>query len=76
MAWVPPAVGRDIVEPSAWPFDGGTRREPVVDPNWDNRVIRRVGWRRCMRCSRWFFSRDVVGVRLHPDCGDDALDRL
>ena len=57
-------IGIDIVEPRPWNFDGGVRREPVVDPNWNNCVVRRVGWRRCMHCEVWFFSPDVVGVRL------------
>lgn len=68
--------GLDIVEPRPWPLDDGARREPVVDPNWNNRVIRRVGWRRCMHCRGWFFSPDVSRVRLHSDCDDPDLDLL
>lgn len=60
-------IGIDIVEPRAWPFDSGARREAVVDPNWNNRVVRRVGWRTCMHCGTWFFSPDVTRVRLHGD---------
>lgn len=60
-------LGMDIVEPRPWRFDGGARREPVHDPNWNNRVIRRMGWRTCMHCGAWFFSPDVTKVRLHGD---------
>lgn len=60
-------VARDIIEPKEWPNDHGARREPATDPNL-NRVVRRVGWRRCIRCRGWFFSRDVVGVQMHADC--------
>lgn len=70
------AYGIDIVEPSPWPFDGGERREPVLDPNWENRVVRRVGWRTCMHCRRWFFSPDVSRVRLHSECEDPDFDLL
>lgn len=63
--------GLDIApDPSPWPYDGGARREPVTDPNWNDRVIRRVGWRDCMHCCRPFFSPDVVRVRLHADCNE------
>ena len=71
--------GQDIVEPKQWPFDGGARREAVVDPNWGDRVVRRVGWRTCMQCGRWFFSPDVVRVRLHSPvygCGEVGNDLL
>lgn len=69
-------MGRDIVEPRQWPNDGGERREPVLDPNWNDRVIRMVGWRRCMHCRRWFFSPDVSRVRLHADCDQPGHDML
>lgn len=52
--------GIDIVEPRPWKFDGGERREPVVDPSWGDRVVRHVGWRTCMHCGRWFFSPDLL----------------
>jgi hypothetical protein len=60
-------IGIDIVEPRPWPFDRGARREAVLDPNWNNRVIRRVGWTSCMNCGAWFFSPDVAKVRLHGE---------
>lgn len=58
-------------EPVPWPDDGGTRREPVYDVDHNPpRLIRRVGWQRCLRCSRQFFSDDVVGLRLCGGCKD------
>ena len=54
-----------IVEPYAWKYDGGKRREPVLDTDF-NRVIRKVGWRHCLKCRKPFFSEDVVRLRL---CG-------
>lgn len=58
--------GLDIVEPRQWPRDGGARREPVYDRNFDPpRLVRNVGWRRCMACGRQFFSEDVRLQRLH-----------
>lgn len=69
--------GIDIVEPRAWPFDWGARREAVRDPNWNDRIIRRVGWTRCMRCGTWFFSPDVAKVRLHGEaCSSINHDML
>jgi hypothetical protein len=63
------AVGKEIIEPEPWPQDGGARREPVLDPNWHPpRVIRRVGWARCLTCRDWFFSTDVCKVRLCRTC--------
>ena len=69
-------IGYEIVEPRQWPNDHGERREAVVDPNWNDRVIRRVGWRTCMHCRRWFFSPDVARVRLHASCGQPDEDML
>ena len=64
-----PRTGRlneyGFVVPSRWPWDGGVRREPVLDTDQSPpSVVRRVGWRRCLRCARPFFSDDVVGQRL------------
>lgn len=54
-------------EPQQWQFDGFERREPVLDTDHNPpRVVRQVGWQRCMRCRKPFFSEDVVGQRL---CG-------
>jgi len=46
------AIG--IIAPKAWPFDGGKRREPVLDEGIPDRVARKVGWHRCMRCRKPF----------------------
>jgi len=56
------AIG--IVEPDPWPFDGCKRREPVMDADDPHRVVRKVGWHRCMKCRRPFFSEDVIRLRL------------
>jgi hypothetical protein len=55
-----------IIEPDPWPFDGGVRREPVLDSLCGNRVVRKVGWHRCLKCRRPFWSEDVLRLRL---CG-------
>lgn len=64
-------VGRALIEPERWPFAGDlTRREPVLDPNVDPpRVVRRVGYVRCMSCGRPHFSEDVASVRICFECG-------
>jgi hypothetical protein len=63
-------LGRDINEPRVWDFDDDmTRREPVIDPNYNPpRIVRHVGYRRCMCCSRPFFSSDVAKIRLCSPC--------
>ncbi|MBS1832583.1 MAG: hypothetical protein JST65_07720 [Acidobacteria bacterium] len=54
-----------FVEPQPWAYDGGVRREPVLDVDHNPpRVVRRVGWRKCMACAKPFFSEDVVALRL------------
>ena len=64
------AIARPLVEPERWPNDGGARRASVMDLNFDPpRIVRRVGWLRCMCCSRFTFSDDVVRVRLCEECG-------
>lgn len=56
------AIG--ILEPDPWPFDGCKRREPVMDEDDAARVVRKVGWHRCLKCRRPFFSEDVIRLRL------------
>jgi hypothetical protein len=74
---VPPATPRrrggrfdtGFDEPQPWAWDGGKRREAVLDTDhMPPRIVRRVGWRVCMRCSTPFFSDDVVKIRMCPDC--------
>jgi hypothetical protein len=61
-------VAKEIVEPPAWKYDDGpTRRVPVVDPN-DGRVIRHVGWRKCLSCDKNHFTRDVIRLRICESC--------
>lgn len=62
-------LGQLIKEPTPWKWDGGVRREAVLDHDHDPpRVIRKVGWRVCMRCSTPFFSDDVVKLRMFDEC--------
>lgn len=56
------AIG--IIEPDPWPFDGCKRREAVTDEDIPGRVVRKVGWHRCLKCRRPFFSEDVLRLRL------------
>lgn len=54
-----------IIEPNPWAFDNCIRREPVLDIDLDPpRVVRKVGWHRCLRCRKPFFSEDVQRLRL------------
>ncbi|HEY4583109.1 MAG TPA: hypothetical protein VIG88_09625 [Lysobacter sp.] len=63
-------IARPLTEPERWPNDGGARRAPVMDPNYDPpRVVRRVGWLRCMCCGRSHFSEDVARARMCQECG-------
>ena len=63
-------IARALIEPARWPNDGGSRRAPVMDPNCDPpRVVRRVGWLRCLCCGRSHFSEDVARARMCLDCG-------
>jgi hypothetical protein len=67
-------IGLEIVEPKQWPCDEGKRREPVVDRNLNDRVVRHVGWRTCMNCCKWFFSPDVKRIRLHESCSQPSAE--
>ncbi|WDM67920.1 hypothetical protein [Xanthomonas cucurbitae] len=63
-------IARPLIEPERWPNDGGARRAPVMDPNFDPpKVVRRVGWLRCMCCCRFHFSEDVARARMCVECG-------
>jgi hypothetical protein len=54
-----------MIVPKRWDYDGCLRREAVIDADASPpRVVRRVGWQRCMKCRRPFFSEDVLGQRL------------
>lgn len=64
-----PRATPGIIEPEQWAYDGGKRREPVLDEDfYPPRVVRYVGWRCCMKCAKTFFSADMVRVRLCPPC--------
>lgn len=62
--------GKDIEEPRPWPrVEGDRRREPVLDLNFHPpRLVRYVGWRRCLACPKYFWSSDVIRVRLCDCC--------
>ena len=61
----PKANPYGFVIPQRWPQDGGTRREPVLDVVFDPpRVVRHIGWAKCIRCGKWFFSEDVARLRM------------
>ncbi|MBQ1499211.1 MAG: hypothetical protein IIZ38_12930 [Sphingomonas sp.] len=54
-----------MIVPKRWEFDGCLRREPVVDADASPpRVVRKMGWHRCLKCRRPFFSEDVLRLRL------------
>lgn len=68
-----------MVVPKRWEFDGCLRREAVLDADsTPPRVVRRVGWHRCMKCRRPFFSEDVLRQRLCDGAGGcrEDEDRL
>jgi len=61
----PKANWHGFAEPDRWPYDGGVRRESVLDCDFHPpRVVRKVGWRACMCCGTPFFSEDVMRLRL------------
>lgn len=58
-----------FVEPERWAYDGGKRREPVLDVDHNPpRVVRKVGWRTCLACTNPFFSEDVIALRICVRC--------
>lgn len=64
-------VAKAIIEPAYWAFNGDLiRRASVMDPNEEPpRVVRRVGYVRCMSCGRPHFSPDVIRARMCSTCG-------
>jgi hypothetical protein len=63
-AKVPGADLQGFIEPDRWDYDGCVRLEPVMDTDYPPRVVRKIGWQRCLKCGRPFFSEDVIGQRL------------
>lgn len=58
-----------MIEPKRWDFDGCLRREPVLDADSrPPRVVRKIGWHRCLKCRRPFFSEDVIRLRMCEPC--------
>lgn len=64
-------IARPLVEPARWPFSGDlSRRAEVLDPDCEPpRVVRRVGYLRCLCCRRPHWSEDVARIRLCEECG-------
>lgn len=61
----PYPFSKGFIEPQPWAFDGCVRREAVLDTDHTPpRVVRRVGWHRCLRCRQPFWSEDVTRLRL------------
>jgi hypothetical protein len=79
MAPLPEAVsrwGQGFSEPEPWAWDGGKRREPVLD--YDRHppaVVRSVGWRVCLKCEAPFFSEDVTRLRMCDGCKTEGPKR-
>lgn len=58
-----------FVEPKPWPFDNCVGREAVLDADHNPpRVVRKVGWRCCMKCQTPYFSQDIMRLRLCDRC--------
>ena len=78
-AVAPAAVRPDsygFSEPTTWAFDGGVRREPVLDhDSKPPRVVRLVGWRVCMKCQKPFWSGDVQRLRMCAGCKSRTVIR-
>ena len=63
-------IAKPLIEPRRWANDEGKRHAPVLDPNFNPpKVIRHMGWKRCMSCWRFHFSEDIVRVRICTECG-------
>lgn len=71
-------MSHGFTETAPWEFDGCQRREEVLDhDHHPPRVVRCVGWQRCMRCGKPFWSEGVIWLRLCSgavgDCrGDES----
>lgn len=53
--------------PVQWPISSDpdlTRRAPVLDQENRNRVVRYVGYRRCLICKKPFWSEDIKKNQL------------
>lgn len=71
----PPGITYEIAEPAMWGRDDGKRREPVLDHSVSPpRVVRYVGWRKCLKCRTDFFSADVRGLRMCEYCRKSTSD--
>lgn len=65
----PNLIGYSIDDAKQFPFDNGEKRVPVLDDNFrPPRVVPKAGRVRCMSCSTWLFSQDVLRVRLCFPC--------
>lgn len=66
---VRPVGPRYTYEPTPWRYDGGSCRISVMDPIRPTRIVRQVGWVKCLCCARHHFSEDVLRIRLCAQCG-------
>lgn len=63
------STSQGFSEPKGWAWDGGKRREPVLDTDFHPpHVVRHVGWRTCLKCAKPFFSVDVLAVCICDGC--------
>lgn len=59
-----------FILPVPWDYDGCVHREPVLDADFHipPRIVRYVGWSRCITCKRAFWSEDVMKLRMCGGC--------
>lgn len=68
--------GQGFTEPEPWEWDGGVRREAVLDHDHNPpREVRKVGWRLCVTCSRPYWSDDVTRLRMCGGCKTEGPKR-
>jgi hypothetical protein len=69
--------GQGFTEPEPWEWDGGVRREAVLDHDHNPpREVRKVGWRLCVTCSRPYWSADVTRLRMCDGCKNPHQPRV
>jgi hypothetical protein len=72
----PKGNGYGFIAPLPWPYDGGTRREAVLDIDRNPpRIVRHVGWPDCMCCRKPFWSDDTRHVRICEPCKAPERDQ-
>lgn len=58
--------GKDLIVPAPWRYsEAPERRAAVIDPNFTPpRIVRYVGWRKCIGCGEMFFSEHLKRNRF------------